>query len=555
MSEIASVGSNPMQSQPIPIIAGAMQSTRFFALDSLRAAAMLLGVWYHAVLFGGGGMFGGGMPGGPAPNAWEPARLIMDWSHSFRMPLFFLISGFFCHMMRNKYGLWGYLARRLWRIGIPFLVALFIVGLVHEYVPSSSPFGGGRGPGRRGPGGPGPGGPPPFSMDNPPPFVPPPLEEFDKDGDGEFSNDEWKEARAQIEKDFGPPASRDPQENGGPPNRGGPPGIEPGFNRPPDFGGPPGFPPQGFPPPGGPGVGRFGGMPPRMPGMFAPGPLDGLGQRLFGDFARNLGLGHLWFLWYLLVFAVAAPLCAGLLRLPALIAPQPLLRWAGAFHDGALRWGFAPGILAAIAFPFLLSVMSFGGWGMGPAMGVMQRFPDMLGNYLPDWPYYFCYFMAGWFLFGSSHRMPWIAKTWLPCLTLGLLAYGVNQWLSSTYSSQFGIPHYEAFRLTAMGCLALSCAMTSWGFLGFFQRFLDRPTWLGRYLADTAFWIYLVHQDLLIALVLPWVRGWKLSPFPQAVCAVAITTLIAIVSFEVLVRHTPLRRLFGPTVSPASKRR
>ena len=60
-------------------------ATRFFALDCVRATAMMLGVLYHAILFGGGMMMMG--PGGSATFS----NRLMDWIHSFRMPLFFLI--------------------------------------------------------------------------------------------------------------------------------------------------------------------------------------------------------------------------------------------------------------------------------------------------------------------------------------------------------------------------------------------------------------------------------------------------------------------------------
>jgi glucan biosynthesis protein C len=63
--------------------------TRSHSLDGLRALVMLLGVAWHAVQ-------------GPGSGA---VSTFMDWLHSFRMPLFMLISGFFGHMMLAKYGL------------------------------------------------------------------------------------------------------------------------------------------------------------------------------------------------------------------------------------------------------------------------------------------------------------------------------------------------------------------------------------------------------------------------------------------------------------------
>jgi hypothetical protein len=93
---------------------------------------------------------------------------------------------------------------------------------------------------------------------------------------------------------------------------------------------------------------------------------------------------------------------------------------------------------------------------------------------------------------------------------------------------------------------AVAVTFTSFGLMGFFHRYFNRPTRAGRYLADTAFWIYIVHQDLLNMVVLPWVRPWGLPQMVQALAAVAITTAIALVAFELVIRPTPLTMLFGP---------
>ena len=95
-------------------------SPRYFALDCVRAAAMLLGVLYHAIMFVGRG-----------EDSLVASR-IMEWAHSFRMPLFFLISGFFGHMMLGKYGLRGYLMRRWSRIGPPLFCALVAYAAIHQ---------------------------------------------------------------------------------------------------------------------------------------------------------------------------------------------------------------------------------------------------------------------------------------------------------------------------------------------------------------------------------------------------------------------------------------
>ena len=130
-------------------------SMRYHALDRVRAVAMLLGVVYHSILFR---MFaGGGGPPGPM-GASDGSRWFSDWLHSFRMPLFFLISGFFGRMMLQKYGKFGYLRKRWQRIAVPLFVGIFTFSplyiLAREAVGGPGPmaFGGGPGgppPGRR----------------------------------------------------------------------------------------------------------------------------------------------------------------------------------------------------------------------------------------------------------------------------------------------------------------------------------------------------------------------------------------------------------------------
>ena len=70
---------------------------------------MLLGVAWHA-----GPWFGSG-----------PVPAFMEWLHSFRMPMFMFISGFFSCMMLAKHGIYRYFTRRWLRIGIPMLIGLF----------------------------------------------------------------------------------------------------------------------------------------------------------------------------------------------------------------------------------------------------------------------------------------------------------------------------------------------------------------------------------------------------------------------------------------------
>ena len=91
-------------------------------LDALRAGAMLLGIVLHAALAYTG------IPIWPTvDDAWPPFMAINNIIHGFRMPLFFLLSGFFTAMLWKRRGLGGLLIHRVKRILLPLVVGMFTI--------------------------------------------------------------------------------------------------------------------------------------------------------------------------------------------------------------------------------------------------------------------------------------------------------------------------------------------------------------------------------------------------------------------------------------------
>ncbi|MCS7468115.1 acyltransferase family protein [Stieleria sp. ICT_E10.1] len=109
-------------------------------LDALRAIAMLLGIVLHAAL-----------SFSPIPWTVKDSQTSEFYSvlfavvHGFRMPLFFMLSGFFTAMLWRKRGLGGLIKQRLKRIALPlFLGCLTIVPsmwAVSSFVSRPSPAG------------------------------------------------------------------------------------------------------------------------------------------------------------------------------------------------------------------------------------------------------------------------------------------------------------------------------------------------------------------------------------------------------------------------------
>lgn len=99
--------------------------TRLHGIDALRAFAMLAGVVLHSILAYRVAVIPL-IPHDPQFQHWsfDFAFFII---HSFRMPLFFLIAGFFCRMVYFKSGEKKFLQQRAKRIGIPFIAGVLII--------------------------------------------------------------------------------------------------------------------------------------------------------------------------------------------------------------------------------------------------------------------------------------------------------------------------------------------------------------------------------------------------------------------------------------------
>ncbi len=99
---------------------GVVVPERLHALDAVRGFALLLGIFFHATM--------------SFLDSPEQAWLIVDTSsstvltvafyvlHIFRMATFFLIAGFFAHLMFHRQGAQAFVRDRLRRIGLPLVV-------------------------------------------------------------------------------------------------------------------------------------------------------------------------------------------------------------------------------------------------------------------------------------------------------------------------------------------------------------------------------------------------------------------------------------------------
>lgn len=102
-----------------------LNDDRIHSMDNLRALAMLAGVVFHAALAYSPLVHNFWPTADASGSAWVD---VLAWfGHLFRMPLFFVIAGFFAALLVRKRGIGGMLRNRLARVLLPFLIFLPLV--------------------------------------------------------------------------------------------------------------------------------------------------------------------------------------------------------------------------------------------------------------------------------------------------------------------------------------------------------------------------------------------------------------------------------------------
>jgi surface polysaccharide O-acyltransferase-like enzyme len=99
-------------------------SDRLYSLDFLRAFALLMGVLLHVLM-----LFLEPFDGS------EPrlgASIMFIWIHTWRMPLFMLLAGFFTALSLSKRDVGNYALNRLIRLGVPILILWAIIPAIDE---------------------------------------------------------------------------------------------------------------------------------------------------------------------------------------------------------------------------------------------------------------------------------------------------------------------------------------------------------------------------------------------------------------------------------------
>lgn len=102
-----------------------LSNIRYHYMDNLRAIAMLAGIFFHAAI--------AYMPNmqnlwlSASPDSSDVISIVGWFTHLFRMPVFFLIAGFFAAYLVEKRGTSGLMKNRAIRILLPFVIFLPLI--------------------------------------------------------------------------------------------------------------------------------------------------------------------------------------------------------------------------------------------------------------------------------------------------------------------------------------------------------------------------------------------------------------------------------------------
>jgi hypothetical protein len=246
---------------------------------------------------------------------------------------------------------------------------------------------------------------------------------------------------------------------------------------------------------------------------------------------------HLWFLWFLwwLVLGYAAVSAVGS-RIPSIRLPPSL-------------------VLSPARYFWLIPLTMIPQWYMGDG-GTSPIFgPDTSTGLLPI-PHVFAYY-AIFFGFGAAYfdfddRSGRVGGRWWLPLSVGLLVIlplGIALTAGWTGPAGYALAPLPR-RVLSVFLQATYPWLITFGLMGLFRRICPVESPRMQYLSDSAYWLYLAHLPLIIAAQLT-VKNWPIPALLKFLLIVAVVTFFLLWTYETLVRYSWLGRfLNGPRARP-----
>ena len=261
-------------------------------------------------------------------------------------------------------------------------------------------------------------------------------------------------------------------------------------------------------------------------------------------------VAHLWFLYYLLLMyaaLLAFRWLGGLWRIRAIIPPV-----------GRLRLGRYVGDAVYARLPVLLIV--------GAVLLILLRAGD---EAKPIWPlnmpdvlYGALFFFYGYGLYARRglidklRERDTLAVVWIVAAVVFFVHLVLLGAIDETTKSGGAAASLEALDLANSIFYGTSAVLFALGFVGLFERVLRSPRAWVRWLADSSYWIYILHLPVVTFLTfylahldrqgwLKYLTGFSWPAELKFLVACLATGALGIVTYRYLVRYTPLGTLLN----------
>jgi Acyltransferase family len=238
---------------------------------------------------------------------------------------------------------------------------------------------------------------------------------------------------------------------------------------------------------------------------------------------------HLWFVYLLWWFAVGTALLSWLSRSWPAAAREALPRLLR--YLGGQSWGFL-----VLTLPLVLAGASYRTGIVAPQGSLLPPLAEWLHNGV--------FFAFGWALFASRDTLlPLYARRCWVYAAAGLPFFIAS--LALTIAPQQGHPIPQQAIWVAF---TYNAATWLWSFavMGLFLRYLPQHNAALAYLSDSAYWVYIVHLPLTIAIG-ALIYGLQIGVLPKMLVNIGLTTLVCLLSYQWLVRGRWIGRLLNGT--------
>lgn len=244
---------------------------------------------------------------------------------------------------------------------------------------------------------------------------------------------------------------------------------------------------------------------------------------------------HLWFLaflcWFVMAFLIYAPIAKALkiANLPRWLVCSPI----------SLLW-----LIPLTMLP--QSFMAEGTFGPDSSVGLLP-IPSVLF-------YYAVFFFFGAVYWDMNDTSGQLGRWWVISLPMALLI--VFPVALDLISGTFGIfPKLEDESTKGLITNLLQATfawLMTFGSIGLFRQLLSRENKTMRYISDSSYWLYLAHLPLVI--LAQWaVKDLEVPAFLKFAAIIVVISAFLLLTYEYGVRYTFIGRLLnGPRTRPSS---